>query len=156
MSQASFPSDAFPAFPAVTLDAPDGWEPRAFAGTVLALIDDRGPEAFSPNVVVGLTRAEAGHTLDAAAAAVEEYVAQLPDVAPVDSARVEFSGRTWAVSEFAYATAAVGTVVQVVAVTVIDHGPVTDVVRVTGTATPADYETSLPAIRQIVAGARVG
>lgn len=156
MSQASFPSDDFPAFPAVTLDAPDGWEPRAFAGTVLALIDDRGPDAFSPNVVVGVTRTAAGHTLDEAAAAVEEYVSRLPEVAPVDSARVEFGGRTWAVSEFAYTTAAVGTVVQVVAVTVVDHGPVTDVVRVTGTATPADYETSLPAIRQIVADARVG
>jgi hypothetical protein len=155
MSQASFPSDAFPAFPAVTLDAPDGWEPRPFAGTVLALVDDRGPEAFSPNVVVGVTRTAAGHTLDEAAAAVEEYVAQLPEVAPVDSARVELGDRMWAVSEFAYATAAVGTVVQVVAVTVVDHGPVADVVRVTGTATPADYETSLPAIRQIVAGARV-
>ena len=156
MSQASFPSDDFPAFPAVTLDAPDGWEPRAFAGTVLALIDDRGPDAFSPNVVVGVTRTAAGHTLDEAAAAVEEYVSRLSEVAPVDSARVEFGGRTWAVSEFAYTTAAVGTVVQVVAVTVVDHGPVTDVVRVTGTATPADYETSLPAIRQIVADARVG
>jgi hypothetical protein len=156
MSQASFPSDDFPAFPAVTLDAPDGWEPRAFAGTVLALIDDRGAEAFSPNVVVGLTRTAAGHTLDEASAAVEEYVSRLPEVAPVDSARVELGGRTWAVSEFAYTTAAVGTVVQVVAVTVVDHGPVTDVVRVTGTATPDDYETSLPAIRQIVAAARVG
>lgn len=156
MSQASFPSDAFPAFPAVTLDAPDGWEPRAFAGTVLALIDDRGPDAFSPNVVVGVTRTIAGHTLDEASAAVEEYVSRLPEVAPVDSARVDFGDRAWAVSEFAYTTDSVGTVVQVVAVTVVDHGPVTDVVRVTGTATPADYETSLPAIRQIVADARVG
>lgn len=155
MAQASFPSADFPAFPAVTLDAPDGWEPRAFAGTLLALIDDRGPDAFSPNVVVGVTRTVAGHTLDEAAAAIEEYVARLPEVAQVDAARVEFGGRAWAVSEFAYASAAVGTVVQVVAVTVVDHGPVTDVVRVTGTATPADYETSLPAIRQIVADAVV-
>ncbi len=156
MSQASFPSETFPAFPAVTLDAPDGWEPRAVAGTVLALIDDRGAGAFSPNVVVGVTRTPAGHTLDEAAAAIEEYVGRLPEVARVDAARVEFSGRTWAVSEFAYTTEAVGTVVQVVAVTVVDHGTITDVVRVTGTATPADYETSLPAIRRIVSGALVG
>ena len=156
MSQASFPSDEFPAFPAVTLEAPDGWQPRAVAGTVLAVIDDRGPDAFSPNVVVSITRTAAGHTLDQAAAAVEESVSRLPEVAPVDAARVEFGDRPWAVSEFAYATSAVGTVVQVVAVTVVDNGPVSDVVRVTGTATPADYETALPVIRQVVAGTRVG
>lgn len=155
MPEASFPSPAFPAFASVTLEHPGTWTPRPVAGSVLAVVDDRGADAFSPNVVVGITRAAAGHTLEAASAAIDEYVRGLPEFAPVDAALVEFGGAAWWVSEFAYATEAVGTVIQVVAVTVVDAGVAADVVRVTGTATPADYEASLPVIRQIVASTRV-
>lgn len=156
MPHAAFPSADFPAHPSITLDTPDGWAPRVVAGTVIAVAEDRGADAFSPNVIVGLTRVPAGHTLDEAAAAITTQVAQLAEVAPVDTATVDFAGRDWWVTEFAYASAAAGTVVQVVAVTVIENGPVADVVRVTGTASPADYETSLPAIRQIVSSAVIG
>lgn len=154
MPEASFPSDAFPALPAVTIDLPDNWSPRTVPGTFLAAIDDRG-SAFSPNVVLGITRVGAGHTLDAAAAAVAQHVETLPELAPIDTARVDFGGAQWWVTEFAYATEAAGTVAQVVAVTVVDHGEVVDVLRLTGTATPADYETSLPQIRSIVSSARI-
>ncbi|MEZ3161456.1 hypothetical protein AB1K54_13075 [Microbacterium sp. BWT-B31] len=155
MPEASFPSDAFPALPAVTIDLPEGWKPRAVPGTFLAAIDDRG-SAFSPNVVLGITRVGAGHTLEAAAAAVAQHIESLPEVAPVDSARVDFGGAEWWVTEFAYSTDAAGTVAQVVAVSVVDHGDVVDVLRLTGTATPADYETSLPQIRGIVSSVRLG
>lgn len=155
MPQASFPSDEFPALPSVAVDIPENWVTRAVPGTFLAVIDDRGPEAFSPNVVLGITRVGAGHTLEDAAASVGQYVAGLPEVAPIDSARVEFDGVPWWVSEFAYSSPSVGTIAQVVAVTVVDHGTSTDVVRLTGTVTPADYETALPQIRSIVASARL-
>ena len=156
MPQASFPSDAFPALPMVAVDHPAEWVARPVDGTLLAVIHDLGPDAFSPNVVLGATRHAAGHTLELAAAAVAEYVERLPEVAPVDAARVDFGDRAWWVSEFAYASTAAGTVVQVVAVTVVDSGPVSDVVRVTGTASTADYEASLPVIRRIIASTRVG
>lgn len=156
MPRAAFPSEDFPAYPSVSLDTPDGWQPRTIAGTLLAVVDDRGADAFSPNVIVGITRTPAGHSLDDAIAAIKGQAAQLPDVAPIDAAKVDLEGREWWVTEFAYASAAAGTIVQVVAVTVVDNGPACDVIRVTGTASPADYETSLPVIRQIVAGAVVG
>lgn len=155
MPQASFPSADFPAFPAVSLQHPDEWTPRPAADTLFAVIDDRGAEAFSPNVVVGVTRAVGGHTLAQAAAAIQADINALREVAPVDAAEVRFDGTPWFVSEFAHATDAAGTVIQIIAVTVVASGPFTDIVRVTGTATPADYEESLPVIRSIIASTRV-
>jgi len=76
-------------------------------------------------------------------------------VATVDNAPVDFGGRTWGVAEFAYRAEGAGSVVQVIAVTVVPTGEAADVVRITGTASADDYETSLPVIRGIVASARV-
>jgi len=155
MPEASFPSADFPAFPAVSLQYPDEWTPRPVVNTLFAVIDDRGAEAFSPNVVAGVTRAVGSFTLEQAAAAVQADVAALNEVAPVDAAQVGFGGTPWFVSEFAHSTEAAGTVIQIIAVTVVASGPFTDVVRVTGTASPADYEQSLPVIRKVIASTRV-
>jgi hypothetical protein len=155
MPQASFPSDLFPAFPAVTLDYPEGWEARPVVEAVLAVLDDRGADAFSPNVVVGITRAGRDVTLSTAADALQAEVAALREVAPVDAAQVGFGDAPWFVSEFAYVSEAAGTIMQVVAVAAVGNGPFTDVVRVTGTASPADFEESLPVIRRIIASTRI-
>ncbi|KRA25027.1 hypothetical protein ASD65_11775 [Microbacterium sp. Root61] len=155
MPEASFPSAAFPAFPAVSLQHPDEWTPRAVVNTLFAVIDDRGADAFSPNVVAGVTRAVGAVTLEQAAAAVQADIAALNEVAPVDAAQVGFDGTPWFVSEFAHLTEAAGTVIQIIAVTVVESGPFTDVIRVTGTSSPADYEQSLPVIRKIIASTRI-
>lgn len=155
MPQASFPGPSFPAYPAITLEYPEGWEPRPVVDAVLAVLDDRGPDAFSPNVVVGITRAGRDVTLSTAADALQTEVAGLREVAPVDAAQVSFDGASWFVSEFAYVSEAAGTIMQVVAVAAVGNGPFTDVVRVTGTASPADVEESLPVIRRIIASTRI-
>lgn len=155
MTEASFPSDVFPDFPAVTIDQPDGWSSRAVPGALIAVIDEREADTFSPNVIVGVTRVAGSHTLADEVAAVAQYVTQLPEVAPVDNAPVDFGGRTWGVAEFAYRADGAGSIVQVIAVTVVQTGDTADVVRITGTAGADDYETALPVIRGIVASARV-
>jgi hypothetical protein len=155
MTEASFPSAAFPDFPAVAIEQPDAWVTRPVPGALIAVIDERDAESFSPNVIVGVTRVAGGHTLADEVASVAQYVTQLPEVAPVDNAPVDFGGRTWGVAEFAYRADGAGSIVQVIAVTVVDNGEVTDVVRITGTAGADDYEESLPVIRGIVASARV-
>jgi hypothetical protein len=155
MPQASFPSDLFPAFPAITLEFPEGWQARPVVEALLAVVDDRGPDAFAPNVVVGVTRTTRDVTLSTAADALQAEVAGLREVAPVDAAQVGFGDVSWFVSEFAYVSDAAGTIMQVVAVAAVGNGPFTDVVRVTGTASPADFEESLPVIRKIIASTRI-
>jgi hypothetical protein len=155
MTEASFPSAAFPDFPTVTIEHPDAWVTRPVPGALIAVIDEHDAETFSPNVIVGVTRVAGDHTLADEVAAVAQYVTQLPEVAPVDNAPVDFGDRTWGVAEFAYRADGAGSIVQVIAVTVVGNGDVTDVVRVTGTAGADDYETALPVIRSIVASARV-
>ncbi|MBN9155480.1 MAG: LpqN/LpqT family lipoprotein [Microbacterium sp.] len=155
MTEASFPSAAFPDFPAVTIEHPAEWSARPVPGALLAVIDERDAATFSPNVIVGVTRVGADHTLADEVAAVADYVTRLPEVATVDNAPVDFGGRTWGVAEFAYRAEGAGSVVQVIAVTVVPTGDAADVVRITGTAGADDYETSLPVIRGIVASARV-
>jgi hypothetical protein len=155
MTESSFPSAAFPDFPGVVIEHPDEWTQRAIPGALIAVIDERDAGTFSPNVIVGVTRVAADHTLAAEVAAVREYVTQLPEVAPVDNAPVDFGGRTWGVAEFAYRAEGAGSIVQVIAVTVVASGDAADVVRITGTASADDYEAALPVIRRIVASARV-
>ena len=155
MTEASFPSAAFPDFPAVTIEHPAEWSTRPVPGALIAVIDERQAETFAPNVIVGVTRVAGGHTLADEVASVAQYVTQLPEVAPVDNAPVDFGGRTWGVAEFAYRADGAGSIVQVIAVTVVEHGDAADVVRITGTAGADDYETALPVIRNIVASARV-
>ena len=122
MTEASFPSAAFPDFPSVTIEHPAEWSAQPVAGALLAVIDGREAATFSPNVIVGVSRVGAEHTLADEVAAVADYVTRLPEVAPVDNAPVDFGDRTWGVAEFAYRAEGVGSIVQVIAVTVVSSG----------------------------------
>jgi hypothetical protein len=155
MATASFPSTEAPALPSISVDLPEGWQQRTAPDMLLAVIEDRGPDAFSPNVVVGVTRQPAGHPLQAAQQAADEFVQGLREVALLERADVELGGRPWSIIEYAHVTDVAGTIAQVVAVTVVDNGPVTDMVRVTGTVLAERIEQDLPAVREVIASTRV-
>lgn len=155
MVTASFPSAEAPALPSISVELPEAWQQRTAPDMLLAVIEDRGPDAFSPNVVIGVTRQPAGHTLQSAQRAADEYVQDLREVALLDRAEVDLGGRTWYVIEFAHITDVAGTVAQVVAVTVVDNGPVSDMVRVTGTVAGDRTEQDLPGVREVIASTRV-
>lgn len=150
MSRAEFPGSEFPDFPRLAIDIPEGWSPRVLPGTVLAAVLDRGPAAFSPNVVVTLTRG-VGTTWEEAEAAVDVFVGALMEVERAPRERVVFGDSQWSVLEFAHVAAEVGTVFQIVAVTLVGRGPVVDSVRVTGSVAPENLEDVLPVLRRIIA-----
>lgn len=155
MTLTSFPSAEFPGFPSIALDRPEGWQARAASDTVLAVVEDRDDDTFSPNVVATVTRIAAPYTLDDAATAADVYIGGLVEVEQIDSARVQLNGRAWAVTEFAHIAEGAGTLVQVLAVTVVENGPFADVVRLTGSVSPVGFETTLPQVRAIITSAVV-
>lgn len=150
MSVADFPSLDFPEVPAIRISLPAEWRPRAVSGTILGAGLDRGPESFSPNVIVTHERV-AGGSWDASEAAVTTYVNTLADVQVIDRQRVTLGGRPWSVFEFAHVAAGVGTVIQIIAVTLVERQSVSDVIRVTASTDPVDVDVVLPQLRAIIA-----
>jgi hypothetical protein len=66
MSTLSFPSDRFPAPPAVSIDVPDTWEPVSAPAVALAAKQTEVNADFTPNVIVRLgTRPEDDQPADA-------------------------------------------------------------------------------------------
>jgi hypothetical protein len=154
MSRVQFPSQEFPDFPAVSLQPAEGWTTRPVPGTVLAVVLDRGPEKFSPNVVVTLTRG-VDTTWEDADAAVDAFVSGLSEVESAPRERPVFDERPWSVLEFAHVTEEAGTVFQLIAVALLEHGPVVDSVRVTASIAPEDMDEVLPVLRRIVASTQI-
>lgn len=73
MTTVTYPSERFPAPPALSLDLPDGWEPTQAPGTVLAARKPGG--SFMTNVVVRVEHREEGFEVSRA---VEEIQATAP------------------------------------------------------------------------------
>lgn len=154
MKSVEFPTAEFPQLPRISLPLPDGWLPSHLPGALLGGLLDRGPTAFSPNVLVTHAR-ERDVELATVEAAIDEYVATLADAQAIDRRRITLDDRIWSVLEFAHTVPQVGTVFQIIAATVVANGPVDDVVRITASTTPEGMEEILPLLRDIITGARV-
>lgn len=152
--QARFPSAEFPELPALTMAIPEGWAARQVPGTLLAVVLDRGPGAFSPNIVITLTRGTQS-TWEQAEAAVDEYAAGLQDVETAPRERVVLGERRWSVLEFAHVIPEAGTVFQTIATTLVDRGPVFDLIRATSTVTPDVLDATQPQVRAAIGSIRI-
>ncbi len=155
MSMVEFPSPMFPGFPAVTLSIPGQWTARRVPGTVLGVAKTRSPEEFASNVVVTLTREDAGTDPAVAVEAIDRYLDTLADLQVADRVVRSWGGWTWSIIEFAHVADGVGTVYQVIASTVIEHGGVCDLVRLTGSASAALVAEDIAEIRGVIASADV-
>jgi len=150
-----FPSEAFPAFPAVELDHPSGWAPTAAPGVVLAVAKHVRPRTFQPLVGVSVTRFGPGRTLAEAVETVLATVAPLVQYTELGRADLDVLGLPGFRIEGAFVHPQLGGLVQAARLTVVDHGPVVDVVQLTGTCTSAQAKGALEEIRSIQAGARL-
>lgn len=155
-STVRFPSEAFPAFPAVELDHPRGWAPTAGVGVVLAVAKRVPPRTFQPLVGVSVARFGPGYRLDDAVATVLASVAPLDRYEELGRAELEVLGRPGFRIEGAFVHPQVGGLVQAARITVVDHGSAVDVVQVTGTCTAVQAAGTLGEIRSIQASARQG
>jgi hypothetical protein len=131
----TFPGENTPAVPAVALDLPDDWREIVVAGTVLAGAKTVPDGEFRPNVVVAISRFARGYSLEDAIATVTEKVASIDGAVELGRDDYEVLGRPGFRIEFSYPDPRVGTLMQGVRITVVEHGAVVDLVQITATAT---------------------
>ena len=63
MPRATFPSPAFPAYPALSVNKPQGWVELAAVGLPLAIAADVPGKQFRPNVLVTMARHGVDHSI---------------------------------------------------------------------------------------------
>jgi len=151
----SFPSDAAPAFPGITLTLPDDWNPLSVSGAVLAAGKTVEQGEFRPNLVVGISRFGSGYTLETAIDAVVRRVEAIEGVAERGRDHLELLGTEGFSVEFSYPDARVGVLMQGVRIAVIDHGAAVDLVQITATTTGEQALTLWDEVRDIQASAEL-
>jgi hypothetical protein len=145
----SYPSDSFPAFPAVSVDAPADWEPIVVASSLLAT---RAPESsyFRPNVVVTLSRFGSTYELEEAILALKAENAALPESIETVDADVDVSGFAGHAHEVTYRHPELGALVQSTRITVIAQGSARDLVLSVGTCAGSRAAEDLLVLRGIL------
>lgn len=155
MTALTFPSDAFPALPSITVDLPDDWSPISVPGTIAAAAAPDVPGEFRPNVVVSVTRFGADYSLDLAAQVVADKFAGLEQAHELGRDRITVDGLEWAHIESTFIDPRVGTLVQAAHLAVVPNGPCADLVQVTGSVTAAQAKDGvLDTLRDIQRSAR--
>lgn len=143
----AFPSELFPAYPALTLELPEGWAPIAVPQTVLAAGAPVEPDAFRANVCVSVQRTPGARTLEEAIAAVVGPLSQAPGY--VEHARrnepvLDLPGFAL---EAVFDSAEAGRLVQVLRIAVVPHAYFADTVIAVGSVDEPSAEALLPALR---------
>lgn len=150
----AFPSDRFPAFPAVAVDAPDDWVPINALGSVLAVGQPPSAGNFRSNVVIAMSRFDAGYQLQTAIDAVVKKFTELPDFVEIGREERTVLGVPGFRMEVTFSDPRVGTLAQAIHLAVIEAGPVADLVQVTGTAAGEQGRDSWPTVRSVLDSAR--
>ena len=149
----SFPSDAAPAFPGITLTLPDDWKPLTVSGAVLAAGKTVEQGEFRPNVVVAISRFGGEYALQTAIEAVVRRVESIEGVAELGRDELEVLGRPGFRIEFSYPDPRVGVLIQGVRIVVVEHAGGADLVQITATATGSQAQEQWGEIREIQASA---
>ncbi|WP_314325933.1 hypothetical protein [Paenarthrobacter ilicis] len=151
MSQQIFPSTAFPAYPAISLNTPDGWTRRVVPDAVGALTAPSVEGRYTANVVISVSRRSPGYQLQDIAASVDSFLDKLPDAVLLGTEPVVINGRDWHVREARYTHPEAGSLAQFTAVTVVNQETASDVVQLTGSCQPLEGNDDLKAIYSVVA-----
>src|SRR4051794_26752833 len=150
MTTYSFPSTDFPGLTSVSLDAVDGWSPLHAPGAVLALVRQVEPERFAPNITVMVTRHSPDFPVDVTIAEVAAEAADLTDASVEPSFVTAIGARDYVGCNVAFRHAEAGTLVQVHLFTPVDHGPVRDVVHLTGTCSAEHAEAEYAELQKVM------
>lgn len=146
----AFPSDAFPAFPHLSVEKPGGWVGLAATGLPLALAKDVEPGVFRPNVLVNLQRMGIDFSADAAVSQLNAKLKKLTRFKEKSRSVIdgEFGEEVIVDGRFAGTRGEMFT--HCVRVIVIKREYVYDVVEITGTASALTGDNGLQEIREIV------
>ena len=132
MTTLAFPSEEFPAQPAVTLQIPEDWEPVHAPGAVMAARSAADDGTFVPNVVVRIERRPADFEITDALAELTPFAAERPQGTTSEPSKVELDGRPFVGCDLSWVDDQVGTVLQTHLFGVVASGPFLQLVQVTG------------------------
>lgn len=150
-----FPSDSFPGFPSLRVDAPENWVGLGAVGLPLALARDVEGQSFRPNVLVSLTRVGVDGTFEAQATALLARLKKLPRFKLVlrdDS--LSSVGQELFV-EGTYSGARGELLKQFVRIVFVKRGYVFDVVEITGTVSLIARDNGEDEVRGLVKAVEV-
>ena len=150
MSILAFPSDEFPAQPAVTLRIPQDWEPVHAPGAVMAARSASDDGAFVPNVVVRIERRPVGFEVADALAELTQLVAERHQGTISASSKVELDGRPFVGCDLSWVDDRVGTVLQTHLFGVVASDPYLQLVQVTGSVGGAQALRDHPIVAAIM------
>ncbi len=151
----NFPSEAFPAYPGLTVHAPEQWVALAAVGLPLALAREVPSGQFRPNILVTITRFGVDFSFDQARKLLDAKLKKLPRYKETERVAEPFlTGEGMhLVGRF---TAAKGEIIrQRVSIAVINRGYVFDVVEITATSALVSGDNVEAEITEILASLSV-
>ena len=157
MTNLAFPSEEFPARPAVTLAVPDDWEPVYSPATVLAArlyAADQG--TFLPNVVVRIERRSADFDVPDAISEIREFIGERPQGTMAEPFKVDLNGLKFIGCDLSWVDDKFGTVLQLHLFHGVRSGPFVQVVQITGSVAGAQAHEDYPSLRAIMETLTVG
>lgn len=150
MTTLAFPSEEFPAQPAVTLHIPQDWKPVHAPGAVMAARSALDDGAFVPNVVVRIERRPVGFEVADALAELTQLAAERPQGTISAPTEVNLDGRLFVGCELSWVDDRVGTVLQTHLFGVVPSGPFLQLVQVTGSVGGAQARRDHPTVTAIM------
>ena len=156
MSTLSFPSDRFPAPPAVSIDVPDTWEPVSAPAVALAAKQAEVNADFTPNVIVRLgTRPENDQPADALME-LRGSVDARPQAEVGEVRTVQINDQEFHRVDVSWVDPQFGTIRQIPAFASLPReDSLQDFVHVTGSAGGAGVDADVPVVEQVIASTRI-
>ncbi|MHB8184629.1 MAG: hypothetical protein ACYDDU_00830 [Dermatophilaceae bacterium] len=150
MTNLAFPSEEFPAQPAVTLQIPQNWEPVHALGVVMATRRAADDGTFVPNVVVRIERRPVDFEVTDALAELNQFAAERPAGTTSEPSEAELDGRLFVGCDLSWVDDQVGTVLQTHLFGVVPSGPFVQLVQVTGSVGGAQSGRDYPIVTTIM------
>jgi hypothetical protein len=150
MTNLAFPSEEFPAQPAITLRIPDGWEPVHAPGAVMAARRAAEEGTFAPNVVVRVDRRPVDFEIADALTELKHFAAGRPQGTTSEPFKAELDGQLFVGCDLSWVDDLVGTVLQAHLFGGVPSGPLLQLVQVTGSVGGAKAREDYPTIKTIM------
>jgi hypothetical protein len=155
MTSLTFPSEDFPAQPAITLQIPDDWQPVPLLGAVMAARRTGEQSGFVPNIVVRTERRAADFELTEALVELKAYAGEHQQGVTSEPFKVELDGRLFIGCDLSWVDEQAGTVLQAHLFGGVASGPFFQLVQVTGSVGGAQGQVEYPTIKAIMKSLKV-
>lgn len=150
MTKMAFPSQEFPAQPAITLQIPVDWMPVHSPGTVMAARRVAQEGTFVPNVVVRVERRPVDFEVTDALTELKAFAAERPQGASSEPFKAELDGQLFVGCDLSWVDEQVGTVLQAHLFGGVPSGPFLQLVQVTGSVGGSQAREDYPTLKAIM------